>query len=566
MVTQVPDEQLRNNFGTRNTHPTGEGETEGDRYQNDGTGALAAGKWWYHDGAWQLVGGGSSTTTAENMPRDFHELTSVDAGNSQNGISSQRSTVYSQATGRVYHGRIDHSTARIYLDIEEVSEDADSSQQFNFYEGYIQGIINYEEVPLTPNEYGICLVISQDDDEDPSTSTLHIIFNANDGVTDDIYDMYILESAITGPPDEGIYALPAPQYAERVNQTVGGENPCYFFSAAAAPDLSAGEGIVVVYTQSGGGAQVVYANYYDSSGLAPGSRYDTAVTAYAELVISPPLANAYRPTVEVDSAYMHCAYMMEEDGTGNIRLFYARGDIAGIAAWTALPSAAPVDANSASYPLNNNLNWSPTMVTYPYGASGDVIVGILSSDDAENVIPLFQFSNDIVNPAPNPVGVPSSWAEQPADIFNVNQYENTMNFRCGYQLGASPTENENVAPIIYFHKYVREYDINTVSQIIGYTPYPLDEDASGRGINQIPVHLGIDAQDWTTAHGWIYPKIAYQPMRPGRTVREENDGAWYPPMLALRSRLYWPSGGTDWEALYYLVSKTLPSYSMDLPS
>lgn len=72
MPTEVPYEQLRNNYGVRNTHPAGEGEIEGDMYENDGTGVPTAGVYWYHLGAWVLLaGGGAGVNTAnDGVPVD----------------------------------------------------------------------------------------------------------------------------------------------------------------------------------------------------------------------------------------------------------------------------------------------------------------------------------------------------------------------------------------------------------------------------------------------------------------------------------------------------------------
>jgi len=59
MPTDIPDQQLRNEFGVRNTHPTGEGEQTGDRYYNDGTGILPEGRYVYDSTlTWVLLGGG----------------------------------------------------------------------------------------------------------------------------------------------------------------------------------------------------------------------------------------------------------------------------------------------------------------------------------------------------------------------------------------------------------------------------------------------------------------------------------------------------------------------------
>lgn len=66
MPTNVPYEQLTNNFGVRNTHPVGEGEIEGDKYENDGTGVPVAGCYWYHLGAWVLIGAGGMGVDTQN--------------------------------------------------------------------------------------------------------------------------------------------------------------------------------------------------------------------------------------------------------------------------------------------------------------------------------------------------------------------------------------------------------------------------------------------------------------------------------------------------------------------
>ena len=325
MPTQAPDEQLRNNFGTRATHPIGEGEVEGDRYQNDGSGLLLAGKYWYHSGAWILSPGGGGGTNVGEHPDAFHFFKT--AGQAPEGSApitgypSQRCIAKSSDTYNNHYYLFHNSgvgNKLILLRIEHLSTTPGMKTaldrcvwdvEVNINEAYMPGDTpgTWELVSIRPWDF--CLVIDDND-------ILHIICIAeaadgSDRVIDVVCDISA-HSVLQEPSYATAVAPPEPMsitiIAETVTSLLSDNENCQHVTAAFTAHSLAnpiGSTVIVGWEQSTAPAPYgIYTNAYDPA-QAPGSRYP-GVQALVD-------ADASWPTIEVGGTYVYMTYVANSE-------------------------------------------------------------------------------------------------------------------------------------------------------------------------------------------------------------------------------------------------------------
>lgn len=406
-------------------------------------------------GAVPTIGGGD-----QEKPWDYHDITEITRGSfgasykGNNGYPNQRCMTLLQ-DGRLLILWHDGSTVlpgagNLFL---TVVHQEDYSRKYHEYT-YSLNIQTYNEQPLQPNTGDMCIVAEQGEEDG---EMIHIVFTAEDPTAigvDSVYDAYFPTTSL--PYAQPVVIGTLSLSAERINNTVG-PAPCMHPSVAAAPGLTKGPGVVVVYThdQTGGGITQIISDFYDPTQLA-GQRYFNLLTGYSECIVSDlATIGADWATVETDpaNANYHCCYTAA-DGIGGTHLYYSNTSAGGPPAiqlqWdNVLLMTQPVDG-LGTHPFGTLLERAPSMVIIQ-GDSLDppqpvIIVGI---EDflTQTEIMCYTFTEDIATLYP----LPSFMTEDICDILDPTKASNGPTLGGNYQIGISNLAvSEN--PIIYVYK------------------------------------------------------------------------------------------------------------------